>query len=1071
MDYRRQAQRDDSRQTIGLLTTWLIELHQLQWLGAVDAARAHQVNLISFAGRQLEHPDNFYAQANVIFDLVNPEQIDGLIIWASTLQAFVGRQKMEEFCQQYQPMPMVSIEQTMAGLPSLLVDNRQGMNQAVSHLIEVHGYRRIAFIRGPANHSGAQERYQGYLEALAQHGLPLDPDLVTSPPLHWLPAEARARVSRLLDKQSAKVEAIVAANDDLVLGVLMALQARRIRVPGDIAVVGFDNWMNIDRPDFGLDDTPDDPTTADLERVLNIRATMLPLTTVRSPFYETGWQSVELILTRLRGEPVPEIVTMPTELIVRRSCGCFSGAVRQTGSEPIIIKFSERPVGETFTEAIIAQQEQIMAHLKQLLTTHTADDLEPDWAERLITAFISQVRNESANAFLSTLDEMVRATLKTRDGLDSWWRVLFGLRRQTWPYLMTDEAKSRAEALWQQVHWLMSEVAERFYTYHQSLAEKRDQTLREIGQKLITTLDIDQLAQIMDQELPTLGIKSCYLALYKTEQRDDIEPGPERGEIEYPTKWSRSILVYENGQRIALTTGKANFPSRQLAPGDGLPRKQPYSLVVESLYFKDQQLGFAVFEMGPREGWVYEMLRGQLSSALEGALLVEQMQDKNRLLHQEISQRQQVEAALQKAHNELEHRVTERTAELAQANKVLKEQIVERQRAEEMGSKLEAQLRQAQKMEAIGQLAGGIAHDFNNLLVVIIGYSNLLLSHLETGEPARKDVEQIREAGERAATLTRQLLTFSRRQILQPRVLNLNSVITNVETMLRRLIGEDIELITLLDSTLTPVIADPGQIEQIIVNLGVNARDAMPQGGKLTIETANVYLNEDFARQNFGVEAGSYVMLRVSDTGIGMDLFTRAHLFEPFFTTKPQGKGTGLGLATVFGIVQQSDGHIIVSSEPGQGTTFKIYLPQSKQGVGEVKPEKVFSKPRFHGSETILLVEDDPGVRVATRRFLEEHGYTVLEAHHGFEALHLCHQHAGPIHLLITDVVMPGMSGRELVERMVTIRPHIAVLYISGYTDSTMLHHGVSETTITLLQKPFTADALVRKVREVLDMI
>jgi nitrogen-specific signal transduction histidine kinase/ActR/RegA family two-component response regulator len=400
----------------------------------------------------------------------------------------------------------------------------------------------------------------------------------------------------------------------------------------------------------------------------------------------------------------------------------------------------------------------------------------------------------------------------------------------------------------------------------------------------------------------------------------------------------------------------------------------------------------------------------------------------------------------------------------------LTQQIVERERAESIQANLEAQLRQAQKMEAIGRLAGGIAHDFNNLLVVISGYSDLLLTSLDAGDPVSKeDVEQILHAGERAATLTRQLLAFSRKQVLQPQILNLNSVMTNIETMLQRLIGEDIRLDILLAPNLAPVTADPGQVEQIIVNLAVNARDAMPRGGQLTLATANVELDQEYARHHVGVQAGRYVLLRVSDTGTGMDADTQARIFEPFFTTKPQGKGTGLGLATVFGIVQQSGGHIAVVSAVGQGTSFTIYLPQATQPLDESTPFWLPAHSALRGAETILVVEDDPGVRGATRRFLEGYGYTVLEASHGQEALRIFQAHHEPIDLLIADVVMPGMSGRELGERVASLRPALPVLYVSGYTDSAIIRHGLAEATITLLQKPFTAEALAHKVRELLD--
>jgi two-component system cell cycle sensor histidine kinase/response regulator CckA len=384
---------------------------------------------------------------------------------------------------------------------------------------------------------------------------------------------------------------------------------------------------------------------------------------------------------------------------------------------------------------------------------------------------------------------------------------------------------------------------------------------------------------------------------------------------------------------------------------------------------------------------------------------------------------------------------------------------------------LEEQLRQAQKLEAIGRLAGGIAHDFNNILTVIKGYTGLLLQDLDAHNPLTADIGQIEKSAERAAALTRQLLAFSRKQVLQPVVLDFNAIVSNMDKMLQRLIGEDIILTTLLDPALGQIKADPGQIEQVLLNLAANARDAMPQGGKLTIETKNIYLNKRYARQHLDVKAGPYIMLAMSDTGSGMDEETRSHMFEPFFTTKEQGKGTGLGLATVHGIVIQSGGHIGVSSEPGQGTTFKVYLPRAEGAYASAKPKLQSSILAKRGSETILLVEDEALVREFARRTLLNEGYLVLEASYGEEAIRVAQQHQGSIDLLVTDLVMPGgMSGRQLAERLIPLRQAMKVLYMSGYTDDALVRHGVFEADIAFLQKPFSPDHLAGKVREVLDM-
>ncbi len=382
--------------------------------------------------------------------------------------------------------------------------------------------------------------------------------------------------------------------------------------------------------------------------------------------------------------------------------------------------------------------------------------------------------------------------------------------------------------------------------------------------------------------------------------------------------------------------------------------------------------------------------------------------------------------------------------------------------------KLEQQLRQAQKMEAVGRLSGGVAHDFNNLLGVIIGYSEVLQDRLPTGEPHRRHVEEIKKAGQRAASLTRQLLAFSRQQVLEPKVLDLNAIVLDVERMLRRLIGEDIELTTSVDPDLGRVKADQGQIEQVIMNLAVNARDAMPEGGKLTLETANVELGEDYADHHPLVAPGPYVLLAVTDNGMGMDAETQAHIFEPFFTTKEPGKGTGLGLATVYGVIKQSGGYIWVYSELGQGTTFKIYLPRVDAPV-QTAPHSVAPAKSLQGSETILLVEDEESLRTLTLGLLQRHGYAVLAASSGAQALEIARRHQGRIHLLLTDVVMPGISGRALAEHLLALHPGIKVLYMSGYTKFAISHHGVLEEGPSLLQKPFTRDALLGKMREVLE--
>jgi two-component system, cell cycle sensor histidine kinase and response regulator CckA len=392
--------------------------------------------------------------------------------------------------------------------------------------------------------------------------------------------------------------------------------------------------------------------------------------------------------------------------------------------------------------------------------------------------------------------------------------------------------------------------------------------------------------------------------------------------------------------------------------------------------------------------------------------------------------------------------------------------VTDRKRTERALQASQDQLRQAQKLEAIGRLAGGIAHDFNNLLTIIIGYSDMMVNRAPPGDGGRGELEEIRKAGQQAAALTQQLLAFSRKQVLAPRILDLNAVIANLDRMLQRLVGEHIQLVTRLGTSLGPVLVDQAQIEQVIVNLAVNARDAMPTGGTLTIETENVELGRQ-GRPAGAEPAGSFVTLRVRDTGTGMDAETRQRVFEPFFTTKPQGKGTGLGLATIYGIVQQSHGHIEIESAVGRGSVFTVFLPRAA-GAAEPRPVTVPVRTT-HGSETILVAEDEDVVRHLIRDVLRTHGYQVLEAADGREALTIASSHPGPIDLVMSDVVMPGISGLEVIDRMSQLRPRARAILISGYADDAIAAYGVMDPSITLINKPFQLHELTQRVREVLD--
>ena len=452
--------------------------------------------------------------------------------------------------------------------------------------------------------------------------------------------------------------------------------------------------------------------------------------------------------------------------------------------------------------------------------------------------------------------------------------------------------------------------------------------------------------------------------------------------------------------------------------------------------------------------------------------LAEELRSRAGLIEAEIFRRaqeiQDSNKQLRELQEELEQRVLSRTADLQRANEELQREMVERRRMEEALRASEEQLRQAQKMEAIGTLAGGVAHDFNNLLTTIMGYSQLLAMRLTPDDPSLHDMEEIIKAATRASMLTRQLLAFSRREMVQPRLVDLNAIVSEMGKMLRRLIGESIDLVVVPAENLGAVKADAGHVEQVLMNLSVNARDAMPGGGRLTIETSNIELGEGYAGEHIGVSPGQYVLLVVSDTGSGMDPQTKARMFEPFFTTKGPGKGTGLGLSTVYGIVKQWGGSIEVYTDPSWGTTFKIYFPRAA-GTVEHDTGSEFPVLVPRGSETVLLVEDQDAVAAVIRAALQHYGYQVLEARQGGEALALLDRHGAPISIVVTDVVMPVMGGPELAKRLWQRWPETKVLFMSGYTERAFSSYAALDPRASFLQKPFMPESLALKVREMLD--
>jgi diguanylate cyclase (GGDEF)-like protein/PAS domain S-box-containing protein len=583
----RSSRRPNLRRTIGYVSTLIYDdPSQPQWSGVVDAARKHDVNLVCFAGRNLHSPIGFESQANILYDLVSAEGVDGIVSWASSIGNYVTREETRHFHTRYRPLPIVSIGMTLEGIPSLLMDSYGGMRQALVHLIEHHGYRRIAFLRGPSNHLYAQERYRAFTETLEEYGLSLNPDLVT-PPSGWAHANGVTAAGILLDERGLRpgidFQAIVGANDHLMLGALQLLQLRGVHVPGEVAAVGFNDTFR------GKMNVP-------------------PLTSVAAPFYQLGYQAVENVLALLDGQNVPEETIAPAKLAIRQSCGCLDPRVAQAATAS---PGSRKQVGKSIFDS---RRKEILSAMVLPAGESLRNDMG-GWVERLLTGFAAEVEKGASGAFLGELNQVLSQVNAANEDVSRWHGVLSGLRQETIPFL-DDESLWRAENILQQARVMVGETARRQQA-HQGLRDgERAQMLRDISTALITTFDIEGLMDTLAQSLPRLGIPSCCLALYEN-------PQP----YQYPQsvpEWSRLILAFTEKGRVSIGPGGRRFRSRELVPDGILTPERQFGLVLESLYFQEKQLGFVLFEIGPGDGAVYGTLRSQISSALEGALLLEE---------------------------------------------------------------------------------------------------------------------------------------------------------------------------------------------------------------------------------------------------------------------------------------------------------------------------------------------------------------------------------------------------------------------------------------------------------------
>ncbi len=967
-DTKKNSNRSPKHSTIGLLTRILDDqVHQEQWLGIVDAAREHHLHLICFPGEVLRHPDGFKAQANILYDLVNIEQLDGLIIWPGSINwGAITREEMETFMRRFDPLPIVSGEQVFAGIPTVLIDSYKAMRTIMVHLIEVHGYHRIAFVRGSENHFGAQERYRAYIDTLTEYGL-FDPNLVGQPG-SWYEDNGRETIRILLDQRKVEFQAVAGVGVRPIVGAMQALQARGIQVPHDVAVTGFDDI------DLAGAVTP-------------------PLTTIHPPFHELGRKAVELLARQLHGEDVPEQSFLPMKFVIRQSCGCIDPDVAHAGERI-------EAMNTTSVDSVLAtRRDDILAEMVReigMSTQHT------QWMEHVFDAFRIEVQDDSRNTFVPAVEAVLRQAVESGEQMTAYQNVVSVLHKRLRVVCGNNESALRVEALWQQARVVIAKTAQRAQRIRALQAEHQAQMLRHVGQLLISTFDVDELMHILARELPQLGIPGCYLSLYENPNA--------------PAEWSRLIMAYNEAGRIPLPDSGMRFPSSHLVPEEMLPRNALQSLVVEPLYFREDQIGLVLFEMGPREGSIYEILRGELSSALKGALLV---------------QRQQALIA------ETQHA---------------------RQLAEEAN-------------QAKSTFLANMSHELRTPLNGILGYAQILKRRRDLDVEAHAGLGIIHQSGTHLLTLIDDILDLSkieaRKMELYPADLNFSAFLDGIVGIIRiRAQQKDVRFVYDCRSSLPGGIrADEKRLRQVLLNLLGNAVKFTESGGAVTFKILELRLQIEEGLDN--KSQISNLKFQIEDTGVGMKPEQRDKIFEPFEQVEDTARrieGTGLGLTISRQLVELMGSTLQVRSEFGQGSTFwfEAAFPMLDAAPQAVLPMQGHIVGYTGKRRRILVVDDNPENRQVLLDLLAPLDFEVTLAKHGREGVEKARE-IQPDAILM-DLVMPVMSGFEAIKMLRTL-PEFKTTFILAVSASVFDMNQTRSQCVgcdSFLPKPVDTEQLLR---------
>ena len=1057
-----------------LLTSLYDQYENTIWAGARHQVSLHGGQLLCFAGSELEESDLAPRADTAFVDLICQENVDALLVLAGSVGTQIGTQKLAMFLQRYSDIPVVCVGLDVPGFTSIVIDNAVGMYNLVSHLIEVHHCKRIAFMKGPEQHDEAEARYNGFISGLHDHAMEVDPALVC--PGNFEIDSGPNAVRLLLDERKVTFDALVCIDDLTAMNTIGPLRERGFQIPDDIKVAGFD----------------------DIE---HSQSSSPPLTTVHQPLFEIGRAGVKIIEKIMQGGSVLPVTVFPTHVMIRESCGCSSHEIFKSLTPRVKETEDKEVYYDTIAKSVLTKLEETYGFD---FTLSEADDLSNKLRNLLMIIIEAATNTTHIEIMCDTLEDLVTSFFDKGMTVSLWQGILSCIFEELTRLSSFKGEQPALSALWSKALLALFQVESYLQSQKRINMTLEAESVQYVGDLLITSFNLNEIKKILNDKLPVVTIRETFFSFYERDRR-------------------QACLIYAKQDGPKTLVERVVFPARELIP-DGIPRIPNASYCIIPLESENQEFGFVVFRTTDTHGVKYNTLADKIAGAVNGARLVEKIKQQNIALRkgeedlritlnsigdavvatdargnitrmnpiaEELtgwqsfkamgkpflqiltvisdSSRDDIEKVIKKiietgkpvkvpghifltARDNTERRINYSGAPIRSADgPTVGVVLVFRDVTEQFV--MEEQLRQTQKMDAIGQLAGGFAHDFNNMLAGIMGYAELIVMKAGVNAKLKKYGEIILNSAENAADLTQKLLAFSRKVKMQTTPVDVHTCIKDAIQILKHSIDRRIIIRKDMQAAVATTYGDPSQIQNAILNLALNARDAMPEGGELTFATTDVTLDQEFSEAStFDIQPGPFIEISIRDTGIGMTREVQGRIFDPFFTTKDVGKGTGLGLAAVYGIVSEHHGAVHVYSELNKGTVFKVYLPVDEAvTVAEKNKEEAI----YNGSGCVLVIDDERVVRNVMENQLQDMGYSVLLACDGVEGVELFQKKHETIDLVILDMVMPGMSGRDAFNAIKSIDPDAKILLLSGFSRDSHMEDLMKQGALGFIQKPF----------------